>query len=266
MSKIFYLVLSFFISSTCLAQTIELVTLQYPPYEYRGESEGEVKGIVVDIIEEVFKRLDVPINIKILPWARAIRYIEEGQADAVFTAFKNPVREQFADFSREILMPQTISLFVRSDSTIKYDGNLASLSNYTIGGVNSVSYGTTWDQAVKDGIITKLQLSNSGEQNMRKLLADRVPVIISNKYGAYDIARKMNQLVDIRELKPSLQSVPSYIAFSKKRNLTDLRDKFDITLREMKLDGSYEHIINAYLEQSVELYPHHTEISESASR
>ncbi|MDO6528040.1 transporter substrate-binding domain-containing protein [Motilimonas sp. 1_MG-2023] len=119
------LLLTIFLASTSFAQKLDLVTLQYPPYQY--ESAGEVKGIAVDIVKEAFGRLGIQAEIRVLPWSRAIRYIEQGQADAIFTAFKTPEREKFADYSHEILLWQTISLFVRSDSTLEFNGDLETL-------------------------------------------------------------------------------------------------------------------------------------------
>ncbi len=63
-------VILFSFSSPNFAETLELVTLQYPPYEY--EENGEVKGLAVEIVKEVFKRLDQPISIKVYPWARSL--------------------------------------------------------------------------------------------------------------------------------------------------------------------------------------------------
>ena len=226
------------------SRVLQLVTLEYPPYEYQ---EGQqVKGIAVDIIREAFRRLSQPIEIKILPWPRAISYIENGKADAIFTAFKNPHRETFADYSKEVLFPQTISLFVRANSSIVYDGQLSSLQPYSVSVTNQVSYGQRFDTAVKEGVLTKIKINNSGKQSAKMLLARRVDIWISNKYGALHIANQLNQLEKIRVLEPDIQSVPSYIAFSKKRNLTHVRDKLDVVLKAMKEDGSYERIINSY--------------------
>lgn len=228
------------------SRVLQLVTLEYPPYEYKEDQ--QVKGIAVDIIREAFGRLSQPIEIKLLPWPRAISYIENGKADAIFTAFKNPHRETFADYSKEVLFPQTISLFVRSDSNIVYDGQITSLQSYSISVINKVSYGQLFDTAVKEGVLTKIKISNSGKQSAKMLLAQRVDIWISNKYGALHIANQLNQLEKVRALEPNIQSVPSYIAFSKKRNLTHVRDKLDVVLKAMKEDGSYERIINSYFE------------------
>ncbi|MCE2593669.1 transporter substrate-binding domain-containing protein [Motilimonas cestriensis] len=244
MAKYYSLLLTIFFATTSFAQKIDLVTLQYPPYQY--ESAGEVKGIAVDIVKEAFGRLGIKAEIRVLPWSRAIRYIEQGQADAIFTAFKTPEREKFADYSNEILLWQTISLFVRSDSTLEFNGDLKTLRGMTVGVVKGVNYGKSWDAAMNEGVFNSVELSNEGEQNMRKLLVGRVPIIVSNRFGAYANVNKTAQLNDIRELKPALEHIASYIAFSKKRNLALTRDQFDQTLKQMKQDGSYQRIISTY--------------------
>jgi polar amino acid transport system substrate-binding protein len=223
---------------------LELVTLQYPPYEFLEE--GEVKGVAVEIVKEVFKRMQRPINITMYPWDRSLDMIKKGEADAIFTIFKTPERELFADYSHEVLMPQIISLFVRHDSNIVFDGDLSKLSMYTFGVVRRVSYGSIFDEAVKNGVIRNIEISETGEENMNKLLQGRCDILLSNRYGALDIVKSMQKMDQVKELTPALQSVPSYIAFSKKRPLASLRDECDIIVRKMKDDGTYDRIIRAY--------------------
>ena len=234
------------ICANASARTLELVTLQYPPYEY--EEDGELKGFVVDIIHAVFQRMDQPINITLLPWARALQMIEDGTADAIFTAYKTPERELFADYSNEILMPQVISLFVRQGSPITFNGDLAELKQYTFGAVRGVSYGRVFDEAVEQAIIEQPDLAATGEINMEKLIAGRFDILVSNKYGGLHILQKMGALNQVRELTPEVESLPSYIAFSKKQNLSDFRDRFDEVLVELKTDGTYDWIINHHFQ------------------
>ncbi|MCJ8338681.1 MAG: transporter substrate-binding domain-containing protein [Pseudomonadales bacterium] len=231
-------------STQSTARTLELVTLQYPPYIYRED--GDIKGIAVQIIRESFRRMQQPIKITLLPWSRAIMRIRNGSADAIFTAYKNPDRETFADYSKAIVMPQIVSLFVLKDSSITWNGNFQFLTQYTIGVVRKVSYGKLFDQAVTDHTLGKIQYAGTGEQNMEKLLKGRFDVLVSNKYGALDILKKMGKSNQVKELSPEIQSVPSYIAFSKKRNLSAIRDQFDSVFAAMKKDGTYEQIIQSY--------------------
>jgi len=230
--------------SNIYAQTLKLVTLEYPPYEY--SEDGKVKGMAVEVVKLIFKEMNQDISIELLPWARAIKYIEEGSRDAIFTAYKNPVRENFADYSTEVLMPQVVSFFVKKGSTINFDGDINKLSQYSIGVVRKISYGQKLDVAIKNGTFKRVDKANDVTQNFRKLIKGRIDIIPNSKYGGYHILKKLNQSNEVDELSVNVQSVPSYIAFSKKRNLKDIRDKFDIILKRLKDDGTYLQILKNY--------------------
>jgi len=236
---------TFFFASTASAQVLELVTLQYPPYAYQAE--GAVKGVAVDLIHEAFRRMKQPINISVVPWARAIYQIEKGTSDAIFTIYKTKERVLFADYANEVLIAQSMTLFVRKDSPIVFDGQLSHLAQYRFGVVRKVSYGDIFDQAVASGQLLPPDIANIGEQNVLKLLQGRFDILVSNKLGALHILQEMGQLENVRMLSPEIEVIPSYIAFAKKNNLQVIRDQFDTILREMKRDGSYAKIVNRSL-------------------
>ncbi len=50
----------------------------------------------------------------------------------------------------------------------------------------------------------------------------------------------------VEKLMPPVQSVPSCLAFSKKKNLGWLREEFDRVLNSMKKDGHYDKIVASY--------------------
>lgn len=225
-------------------EELRLVTLQYPPYEF--ECNKNIEGVAVEIVKEVFRRMGVDIKIELLPWSRAIKQVEEGTADGIFTLYKTPEREAFVYYSDEVLMPQSVSLFVLKDSDISFDGDLQKLSKYKFGVVRGVSYGEKFDLALQVGIINNVEEVSVGEQNFMKLAAARIDIVVSNKYGAIDIINKIGKAQDIRELLPEIESLPSYIAFSKKNELLKVKNDFDRILRSMKKDGSYEQIIDDY--------------------
>jgi len=222
---------------------IELVTLQYPPYEY--EEDGEIKGIAVEIIREGFSRLGYDVCITLYPWTRALNMVKNGDADGIFTAYKTDERLEFADYSNEVLIQQSVSLFVIQGSNIKFDGDLDNVRKYSFGVVRDVSYGEKFDTMFKNNEFA-YEETNTGESNLQKLINGRFDILISNTFGALSIIKKEHISDQVVELKPVVESVPSYIAFSKKRNLTDLRDEFDEILIVMKNDGTIDSIINAY--------------------
>lgn len=224
-------------SLSLAAAEYHLVTLEYPPFEY--QEGGEVRGIAVDLVREAFSRMGDTVSIKVLPWPRVLWMVENGAADGFFTTYRVPERERWADYSREELVPQVTSLFALKAATVPYHGNLAELSGRSVGVVMKVSYGAKFDQAVQDKVLPRVMESVDGETNFRQLFAGRVDLIASNRDGARFILRRMGKEAEVRELKPPLENVPSYIAFSKRKRLRALRDRFDHVLREMKGDGTW---------------------------
>lgn len=235
------------ISTESQAKTLRLVTLEYPPYEFTQN--GQLKGLAVNVIKRTFKEMGQPITIEVLPWARAMRYIKEGSRDAVFTAFKNPERERFADFSNQVLMQQAVSLFVRKDSKINYDGDLRKLNEHSLGVVRKISYGLKLDTAIENKTFKRVEEANEGTQNFGLLLNRRVDMVASTKYGGYHILKKLERENEVKELPISIQNLPSYIAFSKVKKLTKLRDEFDLTLAKLKESGEYQKIIDDFFKQ-----------------
>lgn len=226
------------------SEPLQLVTLQYPPYQY--EENGELKGFTAAIIQEAFKRMDQPIAIKVYPFARAIQMIQDGDADAIFTAAKNPEREAFADFCSEVLVDQKMSLFVPANSALTFDGDLSKLRQYRIGVILGYRYGAVFDSAVDNEVLTKLDAVNSAESNAKKLVAGRIDLWMSNREQALFTIKTQGLSEAITALEPAVQVIPSYLAFSKKRNLETVRKAFDRTLRQMKDDGTYERLIAEY--------------------
>ncbi|MDC5704307.1 substrate-binding periplasmic protein [Vibrio europaeus] len=227
--------------------TVQLVTLDYPPYIVHHE--GELSGVAVELVEAVFDELDVPISIEVLPWARALSNVQFGRADAIFTAFKNPTREKFADYSNEILFTQNISLVVKRSSKISsYDFLSRDVSAVAICAVNRVSYGKQMDALLADGRFRLVFWRNRTEDCARLVRTGRADVWVNNDFGARSIlaSEQMEQALEI--LSPPIEATPSYIAFSKLKEHQWLRDRFDRVLREMKEDGRYEAIIDDYFD------------------
>jgi len=227
---------------------IQLVTLDYPPYIVTQD--GELSGVAIELVESVFEELNVPISIEVLPWARALSNVQFGRADAIFTAFKNPTREEFADFSNQVLFTQNISLIVKAKSKILSDNFLTSnLSNIAVCVVNRVSYGKRIDTLLDERRFRLVFRRNQTKECAHLVRTGRADVWVNNDFGARSImaSERMEDILEI--LSPPIEATPSYIAFSKLKEHGWLRDRFDEVLRDMKEDGRYEAIIDGYFER-----------------
>lgn len=230
------------------SETLQVATLNYPPYQYKED--GEIKGLAATIVQEIFRRMDQPIEITFYPFPRALRNIEEGRSDVIFTFYHKEEREAFADYSQEALVEQTISLFVPQDSPVTFDGDLSKLNAYSFGLVQ-FSYGDVLDAALRDQLITNVDYVPEMEQNMLKFFYHRFDILPSDRWVAYyyysKLASQNATKLQLKELSPPVDTFSAYIGFTKAKDLDAIREQVDATLREMKEDGSYQRILDEHL-------------------
>lgn len=229
------------------AAPLKLVSLEYPPYI--EVIDGEVTGIAVNLVEEIFQTLDQPINIEVLPWARAIAYVKQGRADAIFTAFKTKERELFLDYNQGVLFNQTIRLIVHHDYAFAFSEvtkKVPDYSPYMLCIVNKVSYGTLIDQAINNREFKQVLRTISSDSCAKMLDAKRVHIWVNNEFGAKNDIAKLGLQDTLSMLSPPIQVTPSYIAFSKKTDRTLLIQRFDQVLKQFKDNGRYQQIVDSY--------------------
>ncbi len=230
-------------STESLSDTFKYYYPNYPPFQY--SQGGKPAGIFPPLLEEAFRRMGHELETINVPWARVMRMMKTGETDIV-PAFKTPGREKFMDFSGETFLPQPVAVFVRKDSEITQYDSLEQLSQYRVGIVLKISYGTIADEAIAGGVLPRLEYAADGRQSVMQLVKGRVDLIILNSFGAYHILRDLGVGDGVREIRPAVQTTPTNLGFSKKRGLLALRDTFDRVLVEMKNDGSYDRILSQF--------------------
>ncbi|SFC92494.1 substrate-binding periplasmic protein [Pseudoalteromonas denitrificans] len=228
-------------SSTALGQFIYLVSTEFPPYVY--EENERIKGFNVDLIEEIFKRMNVPIEIHLVPWARAVKMIKDGTADGLFPFFKSVNRLKFTDYSDAYTSEDT-TLFVLKNSPIQWNGDLSSLSPYQFGRVRGYNSGPQFEHLLEKGII-EISVATKTSQNIKKLLAKRFDIMVEERHVVRFELKKMGRIGEIKQLA-IIQKNLSYLGFSKKRKRKATIKAFNKILKQMKSDGSYQRIIDDF--------------------
>ena len=230
LSKRFLVFLVFIMVCNIYAEQQEIViaTLEYPPFIY--SENNQVKGPLVDKVRNVFGKLEVKVTIRIYPIPRGLLMVKNGEVDAYFSLKKTPEREEELLFTNEPLIQQPFVFFTRNESKIIWDGNLDDIKNYRIGVVSKTSYGTVFDEYLKKGFIQNIDEAQTFEQNIKKLIAGRVDLIINSYDVGQDIIKKINDSNRIIALLPPVEVVNSYLAFTKKKDYTTLAKEYDIIL------------------------------------
>ena len=228
-----------------LATPLQIVTLEQPPLEY--EEDGAIKGIAVDIVNEAFARMQQPVTLKLYPFARAMEMMKTGETDAIFAIVKTAERELFLDYPSEALIEQTATLFVRKNDPIQFQGDLQELRDYRFGIIRGATYGEKWKEAVSTGVISKIEMVTDYRQNVLKLADNRIDAMIGPRLTILYVAKELGQQDAIKELA-TIEIVPTYLTFSKTRLAPAIKEQFERILKELKSDGTYDKIIQAYIQ------------------
>ncbi len=225
-------------------RTITIVTVDRVPMAYMEN--GSLTGLLVDLTREAFRRIGRQVDIKLMPWPRCLADMKDGKADAVVTIFKTPEREAQFDFSREEMLRQTESLFVRKGTIIHYNGDLRALAGKRVGVVYQTSYGPRLDGALADSLFGAVETQRNMGDLVKMLAHGRIDVVPGDRGRILGAAATIGVSDQIVELPPPVETVPGYLAFSRVNDMGTLGQSFDEALRAMKKDGSYAAILAKY--------------------
>ena len=244
-SLLLIVLVSIMMARAAWAETLLLAAANTRPTAF-FQVGGKPSGMLIDLVTEAFRRAGYQVEFKLMPWARCLAEAKTGAVDGVFSSFKLPEREQFLAFTSEALTTQAITFFARRNSTISFDGDLSTLREVKIGITIGTSYGKRFDAAVKGGALPNIDPTNNIDSNLAKLALGRIDLVPSVREVAMDAAKHLNLLSQIKEVSPPLESVSSYLAFTKVRDLSIPSNAFDKEMALMKRDGGYDRIVKKY--------------------
>ena len=224
------------------AAPLTLVTSHYPPYCM--EEGGQAKGVAVELVKEAFSRMQQDITIVFVPFARAIEMVRTGQADAIFPFALRPERKQFFNYTTEKLLSDPGALFVRADSNITFDGDFAKLASFSIGMPRGTYQGDAFMQAIQTYQL-KIEETKDQEQNVRKLVAKHLDIVVGPRLLVQDAAQRINEAASIKLLYSDISEGAAFVAFSMHGNRAELITRLDQTFKKMRLDGTYRRIFGA---------------------
>jgi polar amino acid transport system substrate-binding protein len=224
------------------AQRLEVVTEQYPPYNY--EEDGKVKGVGTEVVEEVLREAKIEYNIKVLPWARALRMAEEKENVLIYCISRTEKREELYTWAG-VIAPINFYIFaLKSRNDIPEMKSLDQARPYRIGTVNK----DAMDQFFIDNKFPKTDRTTLNEFNVKKLFHGRIDLWPMSEYTANYLTKKNGydpkDLKKVYEIK-GFSGGDQFMAIS---NTTDAKilQKIQDALKKIKDDGRYQEILSKY--------------------
>jgi polar amino acid transport system substrate-binding protein len=225
--------------------SLVLVAADSAPTAYMEN--GRPSGILVDVVTEAFRRSGHPFEIQLMPWARCLAEIRSGRVDGIFSVFQLPDRNEFLAYTSIPIITQVLAFFVPADSDLNFGGDIAQLRSFRIGTIRGTSYGTKVDSALNGGVWSTVVETNNIDSLVGMLALKRIDLAVGYRHVVLEAARKKGYLSKIKELSPSIDVIPSYLAFTRQRDYSEEVASFDRALTSMKNDQSFRAIYEKYL-------------------
>ena len=231
-------------------KTIKIVTLfDYAPYcmadegyqsnqlIHLGEDAVGFRGYSWDVLRESFQEMGYTIQLKIVPWARAVSTIRSGNADILFPTGINTERLSTFYFSEEAINSAKFKVYVNQDSALEWQ-DLTSLKGLSIGVKRGFNYGDKWD-AVKDINIIKITTITQGFKMLEAMHLDGFWGYETN----WDYTLKQENWQGKFKKMPAFDSSNEYLAALKTNpNAKALLADFDLGKRRLMRQGRLKQI------------------------
>ncbi len=224
---------------SALAEKLVFATSEWPPYAFTKD--GQPSGINVEIIVELCKRLGMESEIRVLPWQRALNYVEGGKVDAIFSVRHTDERATFLHYPAESINTEKTIILAQKGSGIKAT-NLGDLKDKKVGIVRGYEYGLDFDKYQE----IKRTVCDDDAQLVTMFAKKRVELAAGMDEGSMRYLCKKAGVDS--EVVYVLSEVPSYIGFSKKLGEKGkaLADKFSEALKKLKEEGFIEKVQSKY--------------------
>lgn len=149
-------------------QVLKISSGLWPPFT--GESLPD-NGEISKLVREAFLNQDIQVEFRFMPWARALKEVQEGRVQASILWRKTPKRQEKLYFS-DAVAEVDIVFFHHKSRPIQWE-TLNDLKKYHIGAVRGFKYQSEFDAMLGSGELT-VELMVNDQQNIRKLLHGRI--------------------------------------------------------------------------------------------
>jgi polar amino acid transport system substrate-binding protein len=217
----------------------------FPPWTIGSAGSKPTGGIAVEIVEELFRRLNLKTRVVIYPLKRGLQRIKEGDEDVVLMVSKSKEREEYMLFTHSIRYARFVFYYPAKLKNFEWH-EWKDLQPYMIGSVTGYNYGQEWKDAVKKYNL-KVEEVKTDNFNIDKVLLGRIDIILGDSENMQEIIQQNPKYHGKLKWhkKPVFESVNNF-GVSKKSFLAPMMPKINEVLQEMKDDGTFRKIFCAH--------------------
>ncbi len=169
----FAFALVLFLSGTAHAETLKLLTEEYPPYNF--SENGVISGAAVEQAELMMKALDTQYSLEILPWARALSLAENQPWTCLFTTGHDDERDKRFKWVEPLLVDHMV--MVRKAGSGVNPANVEEAKRFTVG-TQREDFSANF---LEKNAFPKIDLAADMEATVKKLLSGRIDLMMTSE-------------------------------------------------------------------------------------
>ena len=211
----------------------------YAPFESQNEK-GEIVGFDIDVVKAVAAKAGIEVKFVNTPWEGIFNNLAQGDRDMVVSAVTiTDERKQTMDFSTPYFDAQQLIAVATASKVSKFDD----LKKLKVG----VQTGTTGDEAVSKLVgktNANIKRFESTPLALKELEAGGVDAVVADNgvvinYVNNNGAGKFKTVTDA-------SFVPEQYGIAVKKGNTELKEKLDKGIADIKTNGTYDKIYAQY--------------------
>jgi len=211
----------------------------YAPFESQNEK-GEIVGLTVDVVTAIAQKAGIEVKFVNTPWEGIFNSLQQGDRDLLASSITiTDERKQTMDFTNPYFDAYQLIAVKATSKVSKFDD----LKKLKVG----VQTGTTGDEAVtkqQGKNSTNIKRFESTPLALKELEAGGVDAVVADNgvvinYVTNNAGAKFKTVSD-------KSFAPEQYGFAVKKGNTELLDKLNKGLADIKADGTYDKIYAKY--------------------
>ena len=231
--------------NNAVAKDIVLVSDLWCPYICKAEDNRP--GIIIEIVQEAFKKENLKVRFLEENWARSIHLVKTGEMNALAGAYKSDAPDFI--FPESSIFESQMCFFTNKDDQWSFKKNV-DLQQRTLLTINGYSYGEKFDVFLNSQN-NFINYKISGKENIAKrqynmLLQKRVDTVLADKNVFSYNQNKANKMSHFKNAG-CLPKQKVYIAFSPKlKESKGYAKLLDLGIQKLQNENKIKSILKKY--------------------
>ncbi len=242
MKSFILLTVSMFVASIVYAESLEIVTEEFPPFNYTEN--GKITGCSTEVVEAVLKEAGIKGNPVSYPWARAYKMALGQKNVVIYSMVRNSVRENLFKWVGPISSSRGYTYKLKSSTGIKIN-KIEDASNFKLGLVREFAI-TQKLLAMPEFVKWKnVYLVSREEQLIRMLKHGHIELMVMAEPTLVHRSKKIGEDISMFEKAYLMDETFGYMGIN---ILTPDKtvNRLQSALNKLKENGTYKRIFLKY--------------------